>query len=304
MRTVTDTSTSRLKKIIFFLINFAFITLLIASTAGAKPTLPFNLGEALQFPSLTSFTPFQQYVEKRQATEIKPFSGRRIDSSSLRMVYYHDLTVSVVELGPAKLLLNCELIEVFSDSELKSMLRKLSKINRPLEIGFKDMIKLMYQCELIDKADEKSNQYSDNSAESQNDQAIQESRSTFFNNQAFPSISLLSGIIPGTKWCGTGDIAKDYHDLGSETHVDRCCRTHDLCPSKVRPYQKRYELENNSLYTKSHCTCDDMLFSCLKHSNSSAGNLLGTIYFNLVQVPCIHESSKGGYRFRKARTGF
>lgn len=75
------------------------------------------------------------------------------------------------------------------------MLRKLSKINRPLKITFKDMIKLMYQCELIDKADEKSNQYSE---EPQNDQAIQESRSGLFDNQAFPSISLLSGIIPGS----------------------------------------------------------------------------------------------------------
>lgn len=157
----------------------------------------------------------------------------------------------------------------------------------------------MYQCELIDKAEEK-NDFTD---ELQNDQALQESRGSLFDNQAFPSISLLSGIIPGlipyfllscsynhflsnlgTKWCGTGDIAKNYHDLGTESDVDRCCRTHDLCPSKVRPYQKRYELENNSLYTKSHCTCDDMLFSCLKFSNSSAGNLLGTIYFNLVQV--------------------
>lgn len=188
-----------------------------------------------------------------------------------------------------------------SDSEGKSLLRKLSKINRPLEISFKDMIKLMYQCELIDKAEQKNNDFTD---EPQNDQALQESRGSLFDNQAFPSISLLSGIIPGsnfdffalfktfnhflcylgTKWCGTGDIAKDYHDLGTESDVDRCCRTHDLCPSKVRPYQKRYELENNSLYTKSHCTCDDMLFSCLKFSNSSAGNLLGTIYFNLVQV--------------------
>lgn len=180
------------------------------------------------------------------------------------------------------------------------MLKKLSKINRPLEISFKDMIKLMYQCELIDKNEEKNEPYA---AALTSDQSVQESRSSLFNNQ-FESISLLSGIIPGrfikyffstlkfisnntiqgTKWCGTGDIAETYHDLGSEANVDRCCRTHDLCPSKVRAYQKRYNLENDSLYTKSHCTCDDMLYSCLKHSNSSAGNLLGTIYFNLVQV--------------------
>lgn len=62
--------------------------------------------------------------------------------------------------------------------------------------------------------------------------------------------SLFSGIIPGTKWCGTGDIADTYHDLGEDATMDRCCRTHDLCPLKVRAYQKRYNLNNNSIYTK------------------------------------------------------
>ncbi|XP_063703588.1 uncharacterized protein LOC134833256 [Culicoides brevitarsis] len=292
----------RVKRCILLLIRFSFMVLLVATSAGAKPVLPFNFGESLQLPSLTSFAPFQQYVEKRQASATKTFTGRRIDRDSLRMIYYHDATIAVVELGPEKLLLGCELIEVFSDMEGKSMLRKLSKINRPLEISFKDMMKLMYQCELVDKAEQKTRD--DYLEEMQSDQPIQESRGGLFDNQAFPSISLLSGIIPGTKWCGTGDIAKSYHDLGTESNVDRCCRTHDLCPSKVRPYQKRYELENNSLYTKSHCTCDDMLFSCLKHSNSSAGNLLGTIYFNLVQVPCIENNDKGSYKFRKARNNF
>lgn len=54
----------------------------------------------------------------------------------------------------------------------------------------------------------------------------------------------------GTKWCGTGDIASTYNDLGTETIMDRCCRTHDLCPVKIRAYQRRYKLHNNSLYTK------------------------------------------------------
>lgn len=73
------------------------------------------------------------------------------------------------------------------------MLKKLSKINRPLEISFKDMIKLMYQCELIDKNEEKNEPYA---AALTSDQSVQESRSSLFNNQ-FESISLLSGIIPG-----------------------------------------------------------------------------------------------------------
>lgn len=54
----------------------------------------------------------------------------------------------------------------------------------------------------------------------------------------------------GTKWCGTGDIAMNYHDLGRESNMDKCCRNHDLCPIKIRAYGNRYNLTNDSLYTK------------------------------------------------------
>ncbi|XP_039300903.1 phospholipase A2 phospholipin-like [Nilaparvata lugens] len=62
--------------------------------------------------------------------------------------------------------------------------------------------------------------------------------------------TLLSGILPGTKWCGSGDIAETYYDLGTETDIDKCCRNHDICPSKVRPKTVRYNMTNNSPYTK------------------------------------------------------
>lgn len=40
------------------------------------------------------------------------FSGNRFSNESLVMIYFNDQTIAVVELGPAKLLLNCELIEI------------------------------------------------------------------------------------------------------------------------------------------------------------------------------------------------
>lgn len=64
------------------------------------------------------------------------------------------------------------------------------------------------------------------------------------------SASLSLSLVTGTKWCGTGDIAETYSDLGSEMAMDRCCRQHDLCPVKIRAYQNKYELMNDSLYTK------------------------------------------------------
>jgi Phospholipase A2 len=36
------------------------------------------------------------------------------------------------------------------------------------------------------------------------------------NNRGLSNpFSLFSGVFPGTKWCGTGDIAKNFHDLGT-----------------------------------------------------------------------------------------
>lgn len=31
-------------------------------------------------------------------------------------------------------------------------------------------------------------------------------------------------IMPGTKWCGQGDVAEHYNDLGYHSDVDKCCR--------------------------------------------------------------------------------
>jgi hypothetical protein len=48
-------------------------------------------------------------------TEVSPykgFSGRWVRRDSVKHVYYHDQTVAVVELGPGKILENCELVEV------------------------------------------------------------------------------------------------------------------------------------------------------------------------------------------------
>ncbi|XP_058835045.1 uncharacterized protein LOC131692182 [Topomyia yanbarensis] len=325
-------SSKMLKKFLLILLS-GVLTLL--TTARAKPTLSFQLS---QIPGFT------QIVERRQQEAMKSYSDRRLHSDSLRMIYFHDQTVAVVELGPQKMLIGCELIEIYNDIEGHELLRNLSSINRPLEISFRDMMKLMDQCEQVDRLNSRnklratpsppptssgdetvgyrmdSDTDSDEDAPSGGndsttsssiglfqlitnagkDQSGAGSKRGIFYTSPF---SLLSGIIPGTKWCGTGDIAETYHDLGDDATMDRCCRTHDLCPLKVRAYQKRYNLSNNSIYTKSHCKCDDMLYECLKKTNTSAAQVMGSIYFNLVQVPCVEETQTG-MKFRKAREGF
>ncbi|KAJ4430919.1 hypothetical protein ANN_19512 [Periplaneta americana] len=52
-----------------------------------------------------------------------------------------------------------------------------------------------------------------------------------------------------TKWCGPGDIAEDYDDLGRYTEEDKCCRDHDRCPDQLAPGQCLYGICNHTPFT-------------------------------------------------------
>ncbi|GLV32967.1 uncharacterized protein CBL_08971 [Carabus blaptoides fortunei] len=270
-----------------------YVIVLVLSVLGTHGTPTMSLG----FPSFATFTTFSGRRDDRAV--IKPFSGLRVQNDSLRMVYYNMQTVAVVELGPGKLLLNCELIEVYDPEDAMLLLNELSIVSRPLMVSFTEMVTLMSQCQLVDPpqsaADVKGNRRDVTAAAAG---LTPTERPGLLANNPF---TLFSGIIPGTKWCGTGDIATNYHDLGKDINMDKCCRTHDHCPLKIRAYSNRYNLTNNSLYSKSHCQCDDSLYECLKRVDTQTSNLMGNIYFNIVQVPCIEEISDGKRRFKNAR---
>ncbi|XP_032688058.1 uncharacterized protein LOC116852129 isoform X1 [Odontomachus brunneus] len=204
-------------------------------------------------------------------------SSTALASDEIRVVYYHEQTVAVVDLGPRNVLHDCNIIEVYKPSEATEVLRNLSMTLHPQVVSFQEITRLMQQCELLD------------SIRVETTSALSTNVLSRGTRIAASSITLLSGILPGTKWCGTGDIAENYHDLGDVPYVDRCCRTHDLCPIKIRAQQTRYNLTNYSLYTKSHCTCDKALYQCLKAANHPTANLLGQIYFNIVKVECIED---------------
>nr|WLP01538.1 phospholipase A2-like protein [Androctonus crassicauda] len=93
-------------------------------------------------------------------------------------------------------------------------------------------------------------------------------------------------IFPGTKWCGDGNIADGYDDLGPLEETDKCCRSHDHCNFSISGYENNFCLKNTDFFTKSHCDCDDDFQSCLKESNNSVSNLVGNLYFNILQVEC------------------
>ncbi|XP_015520383.1 acidic phospholipase A2 PA4 [Neodiprion virginianus] len=96
-------------------------------------------------------------------------------------------------------------------------------------------------------------------------------------------------IYPGTKWCGPGNIANSYDDLGQHAAEDACCREHDNCPLTIGPQQCKDGICNNSPITRSHCDCDAKFRRCLQSLNTEVANTLGALFFNVVQVTCFKE---------------
>lgn len=100
-------------------------------------------------------------------------------------------------------------------------------------------------------------------------------------------ISMINGIVPNTLWCGLGDRAANYSELGVEYKLDACCRAHDHCPIRLKPWTSDYGLINWSVSTRSHCDCDAEFNSCLAQVNSTLSNVLRVVYFRFIGLQCI-----------------
>lgn len=93
--------------------------------------------------------------------------------------------------------------------------------------------------------------------------------------------------VPGTKWCGKGFSATRYSQLGGHTRTDRCCRVHDLrCPFWIGGMEKKYGIYNWRVNTLMHCRCDERFRACLKLADTSVSNMVGKLFFNVVQTKC------------------
>ncbi|CAN8013417.1 unnamed protein product, partial [Ixodes persulcatus] len=93
-------------------------------------------------------------------------------------------------------------------------------------------------------------------------------------------------IFPGTKWCGAGDVAKNYDDLGRESVTDMCCRDHDHATDSLAPFETEHGVTNVMLYTMTNCQDDCKFYNCLLEVNSLAGNAMGTIFFDTLRTNC------------------
>ncbi|XP_014204343.1 acidic phospholipase A2 PA4 isoform X2 [Copidosoma floridanum] len=96
-------------------------------------------------------------------------------------------------------------------------------------------------------------------------------------------------MYPGTKWCGPGNVAANYDDLGQHASEDACCREHDHCPKTISPQECIHGICNYSPFTRSHCDCDAKFRRCLQSINTEVANTLGALFFNVIQVTCFKE---------------
>ena len=93
--------------------------------------------------------------------------------------------------------------------------------------------------------------------------------------------------MPGTNWCGKGWRADNALDMGGYAGADRCCRHHDLgCPISIEPGATEYGLTNPRIHTVMHCSCDERFRSCLKMARTQAADIVGNLFFNIIDIPC------------------
>ncbi|XP_054710640.1 phospholipase A2-like [Uloborus diversus] len=95
-----------------------------------------------------------------------------------------------------------------------------------------------------------------------------------------------SYIFPGTKWCGQGNVAENFHDLGVFNGSDACCREHDFCDDVINAGRTKHDLVNPYGTTRLHCKCDEDLRQCFRKINSVIANTIGYIFFSLLQTQC------------------
>lgn len=93
----------------------------------------------------------------------------------------------------------------------------------------------------------------------------------------------------GTKWCGDGNIADNYEDLGVQADTDMCCRDHDHCPDIITSGETKFNLTNDSPVSRLSCDCDVALYHCFKAVDTFTSSAVGGLYFTIVNQKCFKE---------------
>ncbi|KAL3309538.1 hypothetical protein Ciccas_011916 [Cichlidogyrus casuarinus] len=103
-------------------------------------------------------------------------------------------------------------------------------------------------------------------------------------------------VLPGTLWCGKGNRATNYEQLGYYSNLDKCCRAHDNCPHVIRSGASLDSFTNKSPYTISYCDCDLDFAQCLQdiqtgYVESALKETVKLLYWSYSDMKCFQVNS-------------
>uniref|UniRef100_A0A1W7RA04 Phospholipase A2 n=1 Tax=Hadrurus spadix TaxID=141984 RepID=A0A1W7RA04_9SCOR len=118
----------------------------------------------------------------------------------------------------------------------------------------------------------------------------------FFEGRCL-SVGESERTIWGTKWCGAGNEAANYSDLGLFDNVDRCCREHDHCDN-IPAGKTKYGLKNEGVFTMMNCKCEEKFGKCLDDIDgiisSKPVSAVKYVYFELYGNGCYNVKCENG----------
>ncbi|XP_069997275.1 uncharacterized protein [Penaeus vannamei] len=202
---------------------------------------------------------------------LEEYVAKRSDGGTSWTAYFHDQAIAIIQQTSEGTVVNCTLQEVIQVWEQREALAHLGRVMPLVPVPFQHMVHLVTLCGTFTP-------YQPQPIVAQQTPA---------NKLWWLDMSALQGILPGTLWCGMGDQAATYHQLGPRRQLDSCCRAHDHCPIKLRPMMTRYGLTNYGFKTMSHCSCDLEFYRCLKAAGDSVATMVGQVYFNYLKMECI-----------------
>ncbi|XP_064474108.1 phospholipase A2-like [Ornithodoros turicata] len=119
---------------------------------------------------------------------------------------------------------------------------------------------------------------------------------------------VLAGFVyPGTKWCGSGNRASNYDDLGEANTTDVCCRAHYMVNDTIKAFGKKNGIWNPKLHRMHSCVDDYNFYQCLLNDRSVTSEEYGQLYFDYLQPKCFVYAHPlkcekwGSYNFMKFR---
>ncbi|CAG5083235.1 Similar to Phospholipase A2 (Apis dorsata), partial [Cotesia congregata] len=96
-------------------------------------------------------------------------------------------------------------------------------------------------------------------------------------------------LVPGSLWCGVGNVAIQEDDVGQFHKTDTCCRNRDLCGFKHKEVLLHFESQKDmasKFFGKPVCKCESEFYFCLRRANTFLSRNLGRLYFSIIRPKC------------------